>query len=287
MKKYIEVLLDSCIEKIKKAEAILVGVGAGLSTASWLSYSGERFERYFSDFRLNYGITNMYEGGFYPFNTKEEYWAWWSRHVLYNRYEVSVGTPYTNLLEILKDKNYFILSTNVDHQLQKAGFSKDRMFSVQGDFGLWQCSVPCHNKTYNNEESIRKMVACQKNCKIPSSLIPYCPICMAPLTMNLRIDDKFVEDESWHKEQKQYQEFLERYQDTSLVCVELGVGLNTPGIIKYPFMQMTLKNEIATYININIEEFFVPKTLVKRSINIIGDIKECLTYIKDTLNKQN
>ncbi len=228
MKEYTANYSAKIFEKIESVDAILVGIGAGMSSSAGFEYSGVRFEKYFSDFKEKYGISDMYEGGFYPFPSLEEYWAWWSRQIYYNRYEVAVGKPYSDLHKILKDKNYFILTTNVDHQIQMAGFDKVSLFYTQGDYGLWQCSVPCHNKTYNNEEKVKKMIELQKDMKIPPTLIPYCPVCQKPMTMNLRIDDTFVQDEGWEKAQKRYNEFLKKYKDSKMLFLELGVGNNTP-----------------------------------------------------------
>ena len=279
MKEYIEVYLSKLLEKIESVDSILVGIGAGMSTASGFEYSGARFEKYFSDFKEKYGINDMYEGGFYPFLSLEEYWAWWSRQIYYNRYEVVVGKPYSDLFEILKDKNYFILTTNVDHQIQRAGFDKDRLFYTQGDYGLWQCSTPCHNKTYDNEEKVREMVKQQRDMKIPANLIPYCPVCKKPLTMNLRIDDSFVQDDGWYEARNRYNDFLEKYKQKDIMFLELGVGNNTPGIIKYPFMQMTIQNENSIYVNINKQGFYLPKAIKNRSVCIQGDIGKVLENI--------
>ena len=279
MKEYIENYSIKILEKIENVDAILVGIGAGMSTSAGFEYSGARFERYFSDFKEKYGIQDMYEGGFYPFPSLEEYWAWWSRHIYYNRYDVPVGKPYSDLLKILKDKNYFILTTNVDHQIQKAGFEKARLFYTQGDYGLWQCSTPCHNKTYNNEEKVRKMIEMQKDMKIPSHLIPYCPICKEPMTMNLRSDDSFVQDDGWEQAKERYEDFLEKYKKANIMFLELGVGNNTPGIIKYPFMYMTIQNEDAIYVSINKEDFYLPKSIEDRSIHIQDDIGKILNEI--------
>jgi NAD-dependent SIR2 family protein deacetylase len=186
-------------EKLENADAVRIGAGAGLSTSAGLTYSGERFEKHFSDFKEKYGIKDMYSGGFYPFETPEEYWAWWSRQIYVNRYDVEAAKPYTDLLEIVKDKDYFVLTTNVDHQFQLAGFDKKRLFYTQGDYGLWQCSKPCHNETYDNEEMVRAMIAQQKDMKIPSELVPRCPKCGEIMTMNLRCDDTFVQDSGWDK----------------------------------------------------------------------------------------
>lgn len=259
-------------EKIETADAILIGAGAGLSTSAGLTYDGERFERYFSDFHKKYGIEDMYSGGFYPYNTLEEYWAWWSRHILVNRYDCPVGEVYKNLLKIVEDKDYFVLTTNVDHQFQRAGFDRHRLFYTQGDYGLWQCSRACHNKTYDNEENVRKMVEQQQDMKIPTELIAKCPVCGAPMTMNLRCDDTFVEDEGWHKAASRYEDFLRRHKGMKIVFLELGVGMNTPGIIKYPFWQMTARNSNATYACINQGQAVAPQEIERQAICINEDI---------------
>lgn len=191
--------IENLKTEIETADCILIGAGAGLSTSAGFNYDGERFEKSFSDFRTRYGIADMYSGGFYPYKTLEEYWAWWSRHIWLNRYASGVGKPYADLLALVKDKDYFVLTTNVDHQFQLAGFDQKRLFYTQGDYGLWQCSKACHDKTYGNEETVRQMVTAQKDMKIPSELIPKCPVCGAPMTMNLRCDDKFVQDEGWYE----------------------------------------------------------------------------------------
>ncbi|MDC7954257.1 hypothetical protein PKF05_00210 [Fusobacterium simiae] len=271
--------IKDCWDKLNSADAIVVGIGAGMSTSAGLEYSGERFMKYFSDFNEKYGIKDMYTGGFYPFKTSEEYWAWWSRQIWYNRYLPEAEKVYKDLLEILKGKNYFIITTNVDHQVQKAGFSKDRLYYMQGDYGLWQCSTPCHNKTYDNEETVKKMLDEQKDMKIPSYLIPHCPVCKEEMTMNLRIDDRFVQDEGWYKANKNYNDFLEKYKDKNIVFLELGVGNNTPGIIKYPFWQMTYKNPNATYILINLNDASAPMDIENQTIGILGDISEILEKI--------
>lgn len=263
-------------EEFNTADAILIGAGAGLSASAGFDYSGERFEKYFSDFKEKYGITDMYSGGFYDFDTLEEYWAWWSRHILINRYDCEVGKPYKDLFSIVKDKNYFVLTTNVDHQFQRTGFDKKRLFYTQGDYGLFQCSNGCHNKTYNNEELIRKMVAQQKNMKIPTELIPRCPKCNKPMTMNLRCDDSFVQDEGWYLACNRYQDFIRKNGNSHILYLELGVGMNTPGIIKYPFWQMTAKNKNAVYCSINSELSYVPNEIQNQSVVIKNDIAKVL-----------
>lgn len=274
---------ESCsrqIDRLKKemetADAVVIGAGAGLSASAGFAYDGERFKQYFSDFEAKYGITDMYSGGFYPYKTLEEYWAWWSRHIWVNRYDIGVGKPYADLRELIKDKDYFVLTTNVDHQFQLAGFDKKRLFYTQGDYGLWQCSRACHDKTYDNKEAVRQMVKEQKDMKIPTELIPRCPVCGAPMTMNLRCDDSFVQDEGWYAAANRYEDFIRRHKDLRILFLELGVGANTPVIIKYPFWQMTAKNSRATYACINYSEAVCPREIEKRSICIDMDISAVL-----------
>lgn len=272
--------LERLKQELETADAILVGAGAGMSTSAGLTYSGERFEKYFSDFSEKYGIRDIYSGGFYPFETLEEYWAWWSRHIYYNRYDLSPGKPYMDLLELVKDKEYFVLTTNVDHQFQLAGFDKRRLFYTQGDYGLWQCSGPCHQATYDNEEQVRWMIAEQKEMRIPSELIPHCPQCGASMTMNLRSDETFVQDEGWYAACGRYEDFLRRYGGKHILLLELGVGANTPGIIKYPFWKITAQNSKAVYACINMGQAFVPRQIDKQSIAINEDIGTVLQQIK-------
>lgn len=259
-------------DKIAAADAIVIGAGAGLSTSAGFDYSGERFEKYFADFHKKYGITDMYSGGFYPFETLNEYWAWWSRHILVNRYNAPVGKPYSDLLKAVSDKDYFVLTTNVDHRFQLAGFDKKRLFYTQGDYGLWQCSEPCCNETFDNENAVRAMVKEQRNMKIPDELIPRCPHCGKPMAMNLRCDDSFVQDEGWYTAAEHYEEFIRRHRNLHILFLELGVGFNTPGIIKYPFMQMTAENPKAIYACINMNEAYAPGEISDRAICIDCDI---------------
>ena len=262
--------------EIETADAILIGAGAGLSTAAGFTYSGERFEKYFSDFIEKYNFRDMYSGGFYPFETLEEHWAYWSRYIYVNRYmDVDNGT-YKGLFELVKDKDYFVLTTNVVHQFQKAGFDKHRLFYTQGDYGLFQCSEPCCQKTYDNEDIIRKMYAEQENMRILTELIPRCPKCGKPMTMNLRADDKFVQDEGWYRATERYEEFLRRHENLHILFLELGVGYNTPAIIKYPFWKMTAKNPKAVYACLNFGEAFCPDQIKSQAICINTDIKALL-----------
>lgn len=263
-------------KEIETADAIVIGAGAGLSTAAGFTYSGERLQKYFSDFVERYGFKDMYSGGFFPFETQEEMWAYWSRYIYINRYiDVDNGT-YKTLFKLVKDKDYFVLTTNVDHQFQKAGFDKHRLFYTQGDYGLFQCSVPCHNQTYDNEEIIRDMLEFQEDMKIPTELIPKCQKCGKPMTMNLRADDKFVEDEGWHKAAQRYDDFIRRHKGLHVLFLELGVGYNTPIIIKYPFWKMTAENPNAVYACLNYGEAFAPDEIAAQSVCINGDIREVL-----------
>ena len=261
---------------LSAADAVVVGAGAGLSASAGLTYSGERFRRYFGDFQAKYGIRDMYSGGFYPFGSLEESWAWWSRQILVNRYEKAPEPVYEQLLDLVKDRDYFVLTTNVDHQFQLAGFDKRRLFYTQGDYGLWQCSRPCHQETYDNEETVRKMVAEQKDMRIPTELVPHCPKCGRPMTMNLRCDSTFVQDAGWYAAARRYEDFLRRHRGMRLLFLELGVGGNTPVIIKYPFWRMALENRRATYACVNLEEAGVPREIQRRSICIAADIGQTL-----------
>lgn len=258
------------------ADAVVIGAGSGLSTSAGFTYTGERFQKYFGDFIAKYGFRDMYSGGFYPFDSLEEHWAYWSRYIYINRYLDAPKPVYQELLKLVQGKDYFVLTTNVDHCFQKAGFDKPRLFYTQGDYGLWQCSRPCHQKTYDNETIVKKMVAKQKDRKIPSELIPCCPVCGAPMSMNLRADDTFVEDEGWHTAARRYEDFLHRHEGQHILFLELGVGGNTPVIIKYPFWRMTYQNAKATYACINLMEAYCPKEIQKQAICIGGDIENIL-----------
>ena len=263
---------------IDEADAIVIGAGAGLSTSAGFTYSGERFEKYFSDFGEKYGFEDMYTGGFYPYETPEEMWAYWSRYIFINRYMDAPKPVYENLFELVKDKDYFVITTNVDHCFQKAGFDKERLFYTQGDYGLFQCSEPCTPVTYDNEEMIRNMMEQQADMKIPSELIPKCPNCGKPLTMNLRSDDKFVEDEGWDRAAERYNEFL-RTRTGKILFLELGVGYNTPTIIKVPFWEMTMNNPDATYACVNFGEALYPEEIQDQAIGIDADIGKVIEEI--------
>lgn len=264
------------IEKLKKefelADAIVIGAGAGLSTSAGFVYNGERFRQNFSDFEIKYGFHDMYSGGFYPYKTLEEHWAYWSRYIYINRYMDAPKPVYDGLFRLVKDKDYFVITTNVDHCFQKAGFDKKRLFYTQGDYGLFQCSEPCCQETFENEDIIKAMMEQQRDMRIPSELLPVCPRCGKPLTMNLRSDNKFVEDGGWHKAAERYELFIHRHQNMRVLFLELGVGYNTPGIIKYPFWQMTAKNPKAAYACVNYGEALGPKEIERQAVYLNGDI---------------
>ncbi len=278
------------IERLQTAlqdcDAVVIGAGAGLSTAAGFTYTGERFEQYFSDFAAKYGFRDMYSGGFYPFDSFEEHWAYWSRYISINRYADAPKPVYDDLLKLVADKDYFVITTNVDHCFQKAGFDKKRLFYTQGDYGLFQCSEPCCQETFDNESAVREMVERQENRKIPTELVPVCPHCGKPMTMNLRADDTFVEDEGWHRAAERYENFLRTRAGTKIVFLELGVGYNTPVIIKYPFWQMTAKNPNATYVSVNQGQAVCPKEIERQAVCINADIAEVLHDIRSRQEKQ-
>ena len=259
-------------EALDRADSVFIGAGAGLSTSAGFTYSGERFEKYFGDFVAKYGFRDMYSGGLYPYKTLEEQWAYWSRYVYINRYMAPPKPVYDQLYQLIKDRDYFVLTTNVDHCFQRAGFDKERLFYTQGDYGLFQCSRPCHMDTYDNEEFIRRMVEKQRDMRIPTELISRCPKCGAPMTMNLRSDDTFVEDEGWLKAAERYGNFVKSHRAGRVLLLELGVGYNTPSIIKYPFWQMTAENPQALYACVNMGQAVCPEEIAGQSICIDGDI---------------
>lgn len=268
------------IERLKEAlettDAVVIGAGSGLSTAAGFTYTGRRFDHYFSDFAGKYGFDDMYSGGFYPFSTPEEFWAYWSRYIYINRYLDAPKPVYQNLLKLVADKDYFVITTNVDHCFQKAGFDKERLFYTQGDYGLFQCSEPCRQETFDNEATIREMYAQQENMRIPTDLLPICPHCGKPMSMNLRSDDTFVEDEGWHRAAERYKHYLRTHENQKILFLELGVGFNTPVIIKYPFWRLTAKNPNATYACINQGQAVCPQEIKKQAICINSGIDSLL-----------
>ena len=288
--------LDRLKKEIETADAIVIGAGAGLSTAAGFTYSGERFDKYFFDFAARFGIRDMYSGGFYPFPDDETRWAWWARHIYFNRYVEAPKPVYRDLFELVKDKDCFVITTNVDHQFQTAGFDKNRLFYTQGDYGLFQSIYPQIQKTYDNEDWVMKAMETQGfvrnengvyavpaskrlSMRLPSELIPKCPDDGSDMTMNLRSDDSFVEDEGWHKASAAYLDFLEKHEGQHVLFLEIGVGANTPVIIKYPFWQMTNDNKNAVYACLNYNEACCPKQIENQSIVIGGDSGEVIKQL--------
>ena len=284
-------------DEIDRSDAVVIGAGAGLSTSAGFTYSGERFRRYFGDFEDKYGFHDMYSGGFFVMQLEPETaWAFWARNIYINRYNDPPKPVYHKLLETIEEKDYFVITTNVDHQFQRAGFDKKRLFYTQGDYGLFQSVNGAIRKTFDNEEWVMEAMEAQGfvrdekgifcppeggvlRMRIPTSLVPKCPEDGSDMTMNLRSDDSFVEDAGWHRASAAYAEFLEEHEDAHVLYLELGVGANTPVIIKYPFWQMTMANERAVYACINYGDAFCPAKIEARSICIDGDIGEVLAEI--------
>ena len=268
--------IEQLRQALAAADAVIIGAGAGLSTSAGFTYDGARFRENFADFIAEYGFRDMYSAGFYSFDTLEEHWAFWSRFIHINRYVDPPKSVYPDLLRLVRDKDYFVLTTNVDHCFQKAGFDKQRLFYTQGDYGLWQCSRPCHQQTYDNAETVARMIAAQHDRRVPTELVPRCSRCGAPMAMNLRADSTFVQDEGWYRAAERYEGFVRRCEGARVLFLELGVGGNTPGIIKYPFWRMTDRNPKAVYACLNLGEAFAPAEIRARSICIDGDIGETL-----------
>lgn len=273
--------IENVREACRKADAIVIGAGAGLSNAAGLSYAGKRFDDNFKDFIYKYGMTDMYTAGFYPFETQEEKWAYWSRHILMNRYSAPVGKVYTDLLKLVKNKDHFVITTNVDHQFYKAGFDSERIWAVQRDYGKIQCARGCHNKLYDNEEMVKSMVRNQHNCKIPGDIVPRCPVCHGNMEVNIRKDMFFVQDDKWYRSEERYYEFLNQIENSNVVFMELGVGYNTPSIIRFPFEKYTCNLDNAQLIRINMSSPEVPVKIRERSISIGDDIGNIIPRLID------
>lgn len=268
--------IEKLKQEIKNSDYILIGAGAGLSTSAGFLYDGKRFEDNFKDYIKKYGFTDMYSAGFYNFPTLEEYWAYFSLYVYINRFDIEENETYLNLYNIVKDKNYFVITTNVDGRFIDSKFDKDKIFAVQGDFALFQCSKPCRQETFYNEKYIREMIKYKKEMKIPTELIPKCPYCGRNMSMNLRADDTFVQDKNWDEQKNRYEEFLKMSDNSKILFLELGVGFNTPSIIKYNFWRMTLNNKKSVYASINLGECYCASDIEERSICIDYDIAEVL-----------
>lgn len=277
------------VEMIKNAEFVLIGVGTGLSTAAGLTYSGTRFTENFREFIEKYGtmyMTDMYAAGFYPFPSQEAKWGYWSKHSMVNRFWPPALPLYKQLYELVKNKDYFVLTTNVDHQFQKTGFDSGRVFATQGDYGNIQCEKGCHRKIYDAEKMFRQMEQERTDCLIPSDMVPKCPVCGGNMTMHLRCDQYFVEDENWHEAAARYGVFLEKTGSKKGVLLELGVGFNTPMIIRFPFEKMVRENRNLSLIRLNLNEAIVPESLGNRAIGINADIKNSISDIWQQMEKK-
>ena len=266
---------------INEADYILIGAGAGLSTAAGLEYSGESFEKNFKEFIEKYNFPDLYSASFYDFNTQEEKWAFFAKMISLNRFNKEPLKLYQELCSLVKEKDYFIITTNVDGQFEKAGFEKEKVFETQGDYAYLQCEIACHNKLYYNYDLVNEWLKNTEDCKIPSSLVPKCPVCGGNMEMNLRKDANFVQDENWYKQDKRYGEFLDKSQDKNLLLLEIGVGFNTPGIIRFPFEQMVYNNVNTHLVRINKDYAFVSKEIEDKTIlfdedtnKIVEDLKE-------------
>ena len=275
--------IDRAAKNIRNTDCVIIGAGAGASTAAGIQYGGKRFTDNFAEFIKKYGeyyMTDMYAAGFYPYPSEEAKWGYWSKHALMNRFDPPALPLYTELYDIVKNKEYFVLTTNVDHQFYKAGFDEKRIFATQGDYGKIQCQKACHPKTYDAKDLFRKMDKARRDCLIPSELVPKCPVCGGNMAMNLRCDNYFVEDEAWHEAADRYAGFLEQHKDKKVVLLELGVGFNTPIIIRFPFEKMVRENSSYSLIRMNMDEAVVPESFGKRAIGIGGDMAKAITDIR-------
>lgn len=271
--------IQAAARALQEADHILIGAGAGLSAAAGLTYSGKRFTDNFPEFIEKYGMTDMYSAGFYPFSSEEARWGYWSKHVYVNRIRPEALPLYRTLHDLVKEKDYFVLTTNADHQFYKAGFGEDQIFATQGDYGYIQCLRGCHPKVYDDTAMMNQMHQARKDCLVPSYMVPKCPVCGGPMTMNLRCDHRFVEDEAWHRAEKRFGEFLNVCEEGKTALLELGVGFNTPTIIRFPFERLAREKKNMTLIRLNRDEAIVPESLGERAFGIEADIAQSIEDI--------
>lgn len=266
---------------IHEADFMVIGAGAGLSDAAGIKYVGPRFTENFQPFIEKYHFTDLYTSSFYPFKTEEERWAYWAKHISLNRYEIGATQLYKDLLKLVQHKEYFVITTNVESQFQKAGFDPKRTFCVQGDYSFLQCANACHPKLYYNEELVSEMIKKTTDCKIPAELVPHCPVCGGAMDVNLRKDGYFVEDENWELSNKRYSAFLKKAGQGKITLLELGVGFNTPGVIRYPFENLTYRNESASLIRLNKNHPLGPAENEKRTISFTEEMDTVINTLNE------
>ena len=283
---------------IADADYILIGAGAGLSAAAGLDYAGEDFRREFREWISRYGITDLYSSSFYPFKTEEELWAYWAKHIWFARYRPEALPLYRQLFGVVKEKNYFVITTNVDGQFEKAGFDQECIFATQGDYAFFQPkgqqeqSGACPNSAesrlrsseaqpassspkvlYNNKVWVEQALPAIKDCRIPTELIPHTPD-GKPVSMNLRCDDTFVEDDHWHQQAARYQQFVEKAYNKRLLLLEFGVGFNTPVLIRFPFEHMAAQFPQTTLVRFNRDYPQLTTGGIHRFISFTEDLPE-------------
>lgn len=266
--------------KLAEADAIVIGAGAGLSAAAGLDYSGPQFKKEFADYIAKYGFPDLYSSSFYDFPTEEERWARWARHIDYARFRPGAFPLYSELLDLVKDRNYFVITTNVDAQFRKAGFDDDKVFEVQGDYGLMQCAVGCHPKVYSDEETVKTIIKHSHDLTVAPEYVPVCPVCGGNMDVHVRKNQYFVQDADWDKAAERYKDFMRRYADHGrVVLLELGIGFNTPAIIRYPFEQVTFHNPKATLIRLNSEYPHGPQETAARTISFTENMESVVTAL--------
>lgn len=260
--------LERVSAALAKTPAVLIGGGAGLSAAAGIDYSGDAFRRAFADYIARYGFSDLYSSGFYPFPTEAERWAYWARHVDYAAVKPPAMPLYVRLLELVRGKEYFVITTNVDAQFEKAGFAPERLFAVQGDYREMQCANACHRKVYSNLDAVQRILETTQDLTIPAGSVPRCPVCGGRMEMHLRIDEHFIEDEKWHRAARRYEEFLAGHAKGETVLLELGVGFNTPTIIRYPFEELAFFNRGALLVRLNRENIPLRLPIQSRTVTI-------------------
>ena len=262
---------------IQESDAIVVGIGAGMSAADGFLYIGERFEHAFPDFIEKYQLLDMLQASLYDFEDWEEYWAFQSRFVALNYLDQPLGASYVYLRELLAQKPHHIITTNADNAFAIAGYDSNNVFHIQGEYALWQCSNHCHQQTYRDDAKIRQMIAEQTNMRIPSELIPRCPKCNAPFEINKRNEEKgMVEDADFHAQAKRYHAFLDAHSKGKVLYLEIGVGHTTPQFIKHPFQQRVAENPDALFVTLNHKHYRIPLAIRPQTVQFTGHIAELI-----------